>query len=325
MTDWLTIRVFKARARMSSKSLNLIAIVLLGYLLSTATSCSTAGQPVRPSDEEATIHLNVNLIQLSAYVVDASGKRVSGLERSDFQLFVDGKPKPITSFETDDAPVAGGILVDNSASMTHKGPEVVAAALAFARVSNPMDQMFVIHFSGQVRLGLPADQPFTSDISELELALSQFSAEGTTALYDALMLGTAQFQKTRLDRKVLLVVSDGGDNSSRASFEDALNSAEKAGIVIYCIGIYDNTDLDRNPQILTRVSDMTGGEAFFPVALKDVTNTCIKIARDIRQQYTLGFEGAEDGRYHRIEITAFRPQGRKLMVRARAGYYAPQQ
>ena len=314
-------RAWVARA-ISARSLDLIAIVAVGYLHFAATSCSTIGQPVRPSDE-ATIHLNVNLIQVNASVVDASGKLVSGLERPNFQLFVDGKPKPITFFEREDAPVAAGILVDNSASMTRKGPEVIAAALAFARVSNPMDQMFVIHFNGEIRLGLPPGQLFTSDVSDLEMALSQFNGEGTTALYDALMSAIAQCRKSPLERKALLVVSDGGDNSSRASLEEVLKSAQSAGVVIYCVGIYDNTDLDRNPKVLANFSNMTGGEAFFPDELQHVANTCIKIARVIRQQYTLGFEGAEDGAYHPIAITASHPNSPKLIVRTRPGYFAP--
>jgi len=295
-----------------------LAVALLGSI-----SCSTAGQSVKPAEQAATIQLNVNLIQVNASVVDAAGKVVSGLEKSDFHLLVDGRPRPIDVFESEDAPVAAGILVDNSASMSRKSPEVIAAALAFARVSNPRDQMFVVHFSGQVRLAVPAGKSFTSDIPELEAALSQFSAEGTTALYDAVVLAVSQCQKARLERKVLLIISDGGDNSSQASFEKAVTSAQRTGIVIYCVGIYDSADRDRNPQVLSKFAEMTGGQAFFPEELKEVTNTCVKIARDIRQQYTLGFAGGEDGKYHRIQITVSHPHLHDLMVRTRDRYFAP--
>jgi len=255
--------------------------------------------------------------------MDRSGRIVPGLGKPDFQLFVDGTPKTITMFAPEDAPVAAGIVVDNSASMTKKGSEVIAAALAFARASNPQDEMFVVHFNGQVRLGLPPEKPFTGSIPELERALERFSAEGTTSLYDAVSRAIEQCQKSRLERKVLLVVSDGGDNSSRGALEDVIKLAQTAGIPIYCIGIYDETDHDRNPEVLTQIAEVTGGTAHFPSELKDVTGACVKIARDIRQQYTLGFAGNEDGHYHTIKVVARRAGSPPLDVRTRGAYFAP--
>jgi Ca-activated chloride channel homolog len=296
---------------------------ICGCVLSSSLAWATANERAKPEEQPATIRLNVNLIVLHATVTDSSGQIVSGLNKQDFQLFVDGMARPITVFERDDAPVAAGILVDNSASMIRKGPEVIAAALAFARASNPQDEMFVVHFSDQVRLGLPRDKPFTGSISELEAALSRFTAEGTTALYDAVGLAIAQLHKTKLERKVLLIVSDGGDNSSRGHLPDVLNLTQRSGIVVYCIGIYDDTDRDRNPGVLSQFAQLTGGKAFFPSELKEVTSTCIKIAQDIRRQYTFGFEGQEDGEYHRIKIIAHSKEYRELKVRTRAGYVAP--
>jgi VWFA-related protein len=268
--------------------------------------------------------MDVNLILLHVAVSDRSGRFVSGLGKQDFQLAVDGTPRPITVFERDDAPVAAGILVDNSASMASKGPEVITAALAFARSSNPHDEMFVLHFSDQLRFGLPPGQPFTGSISELETALSGFSAGGTTALYDAVVLAISQLHKTNLERKVLLIISDGGDNSSREQLPDLLKLIEKAGIIIYSIGIYDEADRDRNPRVLSQLSELTGGKAHFPSELKDIKSTCVRIAQDIRLQYTLGFEGQEDGQYHNIKVTVYSPKYGELAVRARAGYFAPQ-
>jgi VWFA-related protein len=280
-------------------------------------------QPAKQEDQPVTIRLDVNLIVVHATVVDSSGQLASGLDKQAFQLFVDGTPRPITVFERDDAPVAAGILVDNSASMTRKGPEVIAASLAFARASNPQDEMFVVHFSDQARLGLPLDKPFTGSISELETALARFTADGTTALYDAVVLAISHLHKTRLERKILLIISDGGDNSSQEHLSDVLKLTQRAGIVVYCIGIYDDTDRDRNPRVLSQFAELTGGKAFFPSELKDVTNACVKIAQDIRLQYTLGFEGQEDGDYHRIKITAQSREYGELKVRTRRGYIAP--
>jgi Ca-activated chloride channel family protein len=301
----------------------MINMFILGVALSGLLGLPLAGQPAKLEQQPVTIHLDVNLTLLHAAVVDQSGQFVAGLEKGDFQLFVDGAPTPITVFEPDDAPVSAGILVDNSASMTKKGSHVIAASLAFARACNPQDEMFVVHFSDQVRLPLPPDKPFTSSISELETALSAFVAEGTTALYDAVARAISHLRKTRLERKVLLIISDGGDNSSHEPLAETLQNAQKSGITIYCIGIYDEGDSDQNPHVLTEFAELTGGKALFPKELKDVTDSCIKIARDIRRQYTLGFEGQQDGEYHRIKITAQKQMYGDLRVRTRAGYFAP--
>ena len=165
--------------------------------------------------------------------------------------------------------------------------------------------------------------PFTGSISELESALADFRAAGATALYDAVALGIYQLQQTKLERKILLIISDGGDNSSRARFSDVVKLATRNGVIIYCIGLYDDADRDRSPRVLTQFADLSGGRAFFPAVLKDVTDTCVKIARDVRQQYTLGFEGREDGEYHRIRVTVLSPGYSDPVVRTRAGYFAP--
>jgi len=295
---------------------------ILDFVLCELLVVATAGQPT-PPEQPATIRLDVNLILLHAAVMDRGGQFVAGLDKREFQLLVDGAPRPITVFEPDDAPVAAGILVDNSASMISKGSQVIAASLAFARASNPQDEMFVVHFSDQVRLGLPPDKPFTGSISVLETALSAFKGGGTTALYDAVELGLFHLHATKLERQVLLIISDGGDNSSHERLADVLQMAQKAGVVIYCIGIYDEADWDQNPRVLTEFAELTGGKAFFPSELNDVTDTCVKIAGDIRKQYTFGFVGQEDGEYHRVKITVQNQIYGELRVQTRAGYFAP--
>jgi Ca-activated chloride channel family protein len=302
----------------STNITDMIKMSILGLTLYTVLALSIAGQPAKPDEQPVTIRLDVNLTLLHAAVIDRAGQFVAGLDKTNFQLFVDETSRPITVFEPDDAP-----LVDNSASMTAKGSHVIAASLAFARACNPQDEMFVVHFSDQARLGLPPDKPFTGSISELETALSAFTAEGTTALYDAVALAISHLRETKLDRKILLIISDGGDNSSHEDLTTVLQMAQKTGVIIYCIGIYDDEDRDRKPRVLTAFSEVTGGKAFFPSELKDVRGTCVKIASDIRRQYTLGFEGQEDGEYHLIKITAQSRAHGDLRVRTRAGYFAP--
>jgi Ca-activated chloride channel homolog len=292
-------------------------------IFASALEWAAFAQQGTAPDQATTLRLDVNLIQAHVTVLDSSSHPVTGLDKDAFRLFVDDVQQPISVFRTDDAPITAGILVDNSASMYSKGPEVLAAALAFARASNPQDQMFVVHFSDQVRLGLPADREFTGSVTELEAALARFLPAGTTSLYDAVARAFSQLRLGALPNRVLLIISDGGDNSSQMSLAGLLKLAQTCGCLIYSIGIYDDTDHDRNPGVLNQLAEITGGSAFFPSALKDVTSTCVSIARQIRRQYTLGFEGQEDGQYHRIKVVARDPKLGQLEVRTRAGYVAP--
>jgi Ca-activated chloride channel family protein len=297
------------------------SILVSGLLLTIGASSrdQQSGSPGQP----ATIRVEVNLVQLHVRVTDGSGRTVSGLGRDAFQLRVDGKPQPITQFQGEDAPVTAGIVIDNSASMAPKRSEVIASALAFARASNQQDQMFVVHFSDTARLGLPAGKPFTGDISELETAISRFEIQGATAIYDALSLAETQFNNLSFSRKDLLLITDGGDNASRqATLKDVLDGALKTGISIFPVGIFDETDRYRNPEVLKQLARVTGGAAFFPPTLGDTTAVCREIAHEIRSQYTIGFEGAEDGKFHPVTITANDPIRGKLTVHAREGYFA---
>ncbi len=245
-----------------------------------------------------------------------------GLPKDAFQLFIDNVQQPITVFQRDDAPITAGIVVDNSASMSPKRQEVVSAALAFARASNPLDEMFVVHFSDHTRLGLPGGTLFTGSISELENAIAAFDLGGTTAFYDALLMAQSQFHSAANSRKVLLTITDGGDNSSHATLTEALNAVRKAGVVVYPIGMFDANDSDQNPQVLSTIAQQTGGEVFLPGEVTDMDKICVSIAKEIREEYTLGFPGAEDGQYHRIRLTVKDPQHRQLEVHTRVGYVA---
>ena len=247
---------------------------------------------------------------------------MSGLPKDAFQLFIDNVPQPITVFQQDDAPVTAGIIIDNSASMGPKRQEVISAALAFARASNPLDEMFVVHFSDHIRFGLPEGTLFTGSISALENAIAAFDLGGTTAFYDALLLAESPFHSAAHSRKVLLTITDGGDNSSHATLTEVLNAVRKDGVVVYPIGIFDQNDRDGNPQALSTIAEQTGGEMFLPSEVTDVNKICVSIAKEIREEYTLGFPGAQDGQYHRIRLVVKDPQHSPLQVHTRAGYVA---
>jgi VWFA-related protein len=248
---------------------------------------------------------------------------VVGLGKEAFRLTIDKQEHPITVFNGEDAPVTAGIVIDNSASMAPKRKEVIAAALAFARASNPMDQMFVVHFSKSARFGLPSNKPFTGSIEELETAISKFQLGGTTAFYDALLAAEEHFARRSANgRKILLAITDGGDNSSKAALEETVDALVQSEAVVYPIGIFDPGNPDQNPKVLARIAQATGGEYFLPTALADITRICVEIAADVRRQYTLGFAGSEDGQYHQIVITASDPKYGPLTVHTRPGYLA---
>ncbi len=271
---------------------------------------------------QITIHTDVNLVQLSVRVTDKNGRNVVGLDQDAFRLLIDGKEHPITVFNGEDGPVTAGIVIDNSASMEPKRAEVIAAAMAFARASNTRDQMFVVHFNERARLGLPEHTPFTGNIKELETAISGIDVGGSTALYDAIMLAQSHIRRGVYGRRILLVITDGGDNSSKATLEETIDAVAKAGVVIYAIGIFDEKDRDQNPKVLSHLAELTGGQAFFPTALADITRLCEEIAADVRRQYTIGFAGADDNLYHQIEVTASDPKHGPLQVHTRPSYFA---
>ena len=202
----------------------------------------------------------------------------------------------------------------------------LAAALAFARASNPRDQMFVVNFNDHVTFGLPANTPFTDRQEQLQQALSGITAIGQTSLYDGIAAGLDHLKQGDRDRKVLIVISDGGDNASKHTLAQVLAMARQSTAILYAIGIFEEQDGDQNPAVLRRIAKETGGEAFFPESSRDITSICEEIARDIRSQYTLTYvpaNASQDGRYRAVEVRARAPGRGRLSVRTRAGYSVP--
>jgi Ca-activated chloride channel homolog len=274
-----------------------------------------------------TISVSVDLVALHATVRNHNGKLVSGLGVTDFQVYEDGILQKIESFSHEDIPVTVGLVVDNSGSMRPKRAEVITAVLAFARSSNPEDQMFVVSFNENVSFGLPDDQPFTDQESQLRAALSKIGADGKTALYDAIGAALEHLKKGVRDKKVLIVISDGGDNASHKNLAQVMALATQSGAIIYTIGLFDESDEDRNPLVLSQLARATGGETFLPGTPKDVFPVCERIARDIRNQYSILYlpsNGKPDGTYRVIQVRAGMPGSReRLSVRTKAGYFAP--
>lgn len=284
--------------------------------------------PPAPASPPApfTFKVSVGSVVLHAIVRRRGGTLVSGLVPSDFQVYEDGIRQRIRYFGQDDNPVTVGLVIDNSGSMAPKRAEVIAAALAFARLSNPQDQMFLVNFNERVWLGLPPEMPFTDQIAPLESALSETIADGETALYNAVAAALDHLKEGNRDTKVLIVMSDGGDDASTLKFRQILSLARHSGAIIYALGIYDSNDPDQNPHALQELAQATGGEAFFPASIKAAVPICEQIARDIRSQYTLAYMPSNqksDGTYRAIQVKALPKDGVPLLVLSRTGYYAP--
>jgi Ca-activated chloride channel homolog len=270
------------------------------------------------------ISVDVNLVVLRATVTDRKGMPVSGLDKQDFTVYDEGVPQNISLFSHDDVPVTVGLIVDHSGSMGPKIRDVVAAAETFARASNPADQMFVLNFNEHVSFGRPGALPFTADPAELQRAIASAPTTGRTALYDAVMAGLQRLGKGTRDKKVLMVISDGGDNASHATLAQAMKAAKESDAIIYTIGIFDEDDPDRNPRALKELARATGGEAFLPESSGDLVGICQRIAKDIRSQYTLGFAPAAEpagANWRTLRVEATAPRRGRLKVRTRAGYY----
>jgi Ca-activated chloride channel family protein len=302
-----------------------ITILLLAVVAEFAWPQSPAPAKSHP-DDGFTITVNVDVVVLHATAQDKKGALVSGLGKDDFQIYEDGALQPIKYFSHEDIPVTVGLVVDNSGSMSSKRTDVIAAGLAFARSSNPQDQMFVVNFNEKVSFGLPQDVAFTDQVPKLEVALSKLRPDGETALYDALAIALEHLKQGDRDKKVLIVISDGGDNASKHKLAEILTAAGKANVILYTIGIFDEQDEDQNPGVLKQLAKETGGEAFLPESLKEIVPICERIAHDIRNQYTLAYvptNRERDGTYRAIQVKAMARDHGRLSVRTRTGYFAP--
>ncbi|MEO8025146.1 MAG: VWA domain-containing protein [Bryobacteraceae bacterium] len=305
---------------------NSLQTAFLLALLFRVSGALAQAPPVGPQpQEDFRIAVNVDLVVLNATVSDRKGHIVSDLGEKDFQVFEDGVRQNIRLFRHDDIPVTVGLVVDHSGSMRAKIRSVIAAAGTFVRSSNPDDQMFVVNFNEKVTLRPSGRVRFTVRADELEYAISSEPVTGRTALYDAIFQARERLREGSRDKKVLIVISDGGDNASNHRLEEVLKLAVQSGAIVYTIGIFEDDDPDKNPNVLRQIAQATGGEAFFPREFEEVVPICERIAHDIRNQYTLGYfssSTAAPGTVHTIRAVAQKPGGRALAVRTRTSYIA---
>jgi Ca-activated chloride channel homolog len=271
-------------------------------------------------------HADVQEVLLHATVIDDKQRMITNLDKNAFTVFEDGKPQVIKSFRHEDIPISLGIVIDNSGSMREKRAKVNKAALNLVRASNPQDEVFVVNFSDEFFL----DQPFTSKMSLLQAALEKYETRGGTALYDAVVASADELKRHgKLQKKILFVVTDGEDDASRESLEQAVRQLqEENGPTVYAIGLLGEERARRAKRALQTISERTGGIAFFPRTLDEVDEISSTVARDIRNQYTIGYKPTTPksaGGYRTIRVDARASGHGKLTVRTRSGYYAGQE
>ena len=284
----------------------------------------TVGAVTKNSAGGFTFTTQVNEVTLSATVLDVRKHLVTNLDTTNFSVFEDNQPQKITSFRREDIPVSIGIVVDNSGSMRTKRAAVTKAVLNLMQASNPQDEVFVVNFNDDPYL----DQDFTNKLEPLREALDRVDSRGGTALYDAVIASADHLAKgAKKEKKVLLVVTDGVDNESRESLEQAIRKVQDdKGPTIYTIGILsDEPGIKRAKRALQSLSDQTGGVAFFPKDLVEVDEISQEVAKDIRNQYSITYKPTNprsNGGYRKVKVEARAPGYKDLQVRTRDGYFA---
>jgi VWFA-related protein len=294
-----------------------VAVVAIG-LGSIATP--TSGQ------ERATFSSRADLVVLHASVTDARGRMVGGLPERSFRVMEDGAPQALRFFLEQDAPAAIGLLIDNSGSMATNRDRVAAAVAALAEAGHPEDEYFAMTFNERVESLMPAGSRFTRDASAVRDAFAAGPpARGRTALYDALLAALDEVGRNPRERKIVVVVSDGGDNASTTTFEEVLSKAQASNAVVYTVALVDPLVRDQNPKLLRRLAVATGGRAFAPSSVERAEEALRDAGEDIRGSYTLAYVSSNptrNGGLRQVRVEVVSPDGTRLLVRTRTAYLA---
>jgi len=304
------------------RTIPLYSILVFGVSLLTAGFSLSVSAQDRP-----TFRSNAELVVLHVSVRDRGGRYITGLTKDAFTVIDDAKPQTLEMFSADEVPATVGFLIDNSNSMRPNRERVVASAVAFAAHSHPQDEIFALTFNEAVQ---EAWSPrVVSDINPAEFASAMSTAivaRGMTAIYDGIMSGLSRLERAKHTRQVLIVVSDGGDNASKATLETTLSRVHDSDATIYTVALIDPIVKDGNPKLLRRLARLTGGEAYQPRKVDDVPEAFERISKDIRNAYTLAYvptkSGSDEARRRRTVKVYVRSQdGRVLSVRTRDGYF----
>jgi len=275
---------------------------------------------------QGVISVRTELVAVPVTVTDGRGRHVAGLTQDNFRVYENGRLQPIAVFHYGDAPIALGVVVDRSQSMRPKAAALGTALSSLLESSGPDDELFGVNFHDDVSLAL-AREPFTHDANELATALSAVRAAGRTALYDGVAEGLRHLELGHSQKRALIIISDGGDNASRRTYAQVLALARRSDAVIYAIGLSGTgvAQEEEDAGLLERLSRETGGIAYFPRSTEETAAVASQIARDLREQYTLGFSpgtSANGEAFRTITVTVSAAGRGRLRARTRSGYFA---
>src|SRR5215471_14500048 len=256
-------------------------------LLRALTLLSLIASPLF-AQEPATFKLavNVDLVELHVSVVDEKDRTVSGLQKENFHVIEDRIDQPIAVFKHEDIPVSLGLVVDNSRSIEPRKQRLDAAALSFVQKSNPEDETFIVHFDFDAKLS----QDFTGDEKALEKALSGMKPYGQTALYDALIMAIDEMEQAKYPKKAILLITDGLDNVSKHTLDEVLERLKHSQVAVYPVGLLSASEGEKAEQDLIKIADASGGKAYFPENPDEARAMMERVARDLREQYTIAYE-----------------------------------
>jgi len=281
---------------------------------------------IRKQGEGYVLHTDVEEVVLNCTVLDGS-RLVPDLKKENFEVSEDGVKQSIISFQHTDLPVSIAIVVDNSGSMSRKRPSVNKSTLDLVLASNPQDEAFVVNFSDEAFI----DQEFTSDVSKLRDGLGHIESRGGTALYDAVVASADKLvADAKRPKQVLVLITDGEDNASTLNLEQTIRRVQQlSGPVIYSIGLLFGDEMSRSEvrharRALEMLSTETGGMAFFPKSIENIDQIAAEVARDIRNQYPLGYHSTRpttEAGFRRVQVMAAGKGANKLNVRTRTGYF----
>lgn len=276
-----------------------------------------------------TIKIDTNLVVLRVAVNDAQGRSAISLKQGAFKVYEDGVEQPIGFFSAEESPVSWGLVLDRSGSMTGMMSDVYDAALHVIDEGTGRDETFLVTFNKRTEL----ITDFTSDRHQLENSILGLRADGETALFDAVGFALDQLKRARNRKKVLIVVTDGEDNASRLKFRELIERAEEEEAVIYTVGMFESSmslssmmgsDRDAKSE-LKKLAEVTGASAHFPSDIDQCRSVMKEIAREVSQQYSLGYyplNKARDGKWRRVQVRVVETASHKYVARTRSGYYA---
>jgi Ca-activated chloride channel family protein len=290
-------------------------------------------KPKKPSDSKSVdIRINKTLVLINVTVTDPLNRFVTGLEKDHFRLFEDKVEQQISEFSSEDAPISIGLVFDTSGSMGPKLQKSRQAAAEFFKTANPADEFFLVQFNDRPELAVP----FTTDTDKIQSALTFTQSKGRTALLDSVYLAMHEMKKAKNPRKALLIISDGGDNSSRYTETEIKNAVREADVQIFAIGIFEamsgrgrTAEEAAGPGLLNDLAEQTGGRPYAVENVAELPDIAAKIGIELRNEYILGYtpkNGERDGKYRRVQVKLNQPRGLPpLKAFFRLGYYAPVQ